>query len=143
MNQTLIKFDDAALAGEEEVVLFDSTVACKPGGWFHLLGQQWFQYSLVGTGDTGTVTGSFSLDKGATWVDFYSSATSDGAVAADEVYVGLYKDVQFTFAAGATAVDLVANLALHCAKPTSKVTAADVLHDNTAAAAAVVVDTGT
>lgn len=136
------------------VTLFDSTVAFPPGGSFHLLGQQWFQYSIRTASDggagTGTITGSFSLDKGTTWRPFYTSSTADADdddaaatadVVADEVYVGMYKDIRFQFTnANEAPTVFEVNLSLHCAKPTSKVTRGHVLHDNDAAAAEIVVD---
>lgn len=119
------------------VTLFNSVTAFPPGGSFHLLGQQWFQYTLAigsaaGAG-TGTVTGSFSDDEGTTWTTFYTATSADGAAATpavneDEVYVGMFKDVrfQYTNAVEVPTVFRVA-LSLHCSKPTSKVTANDVL----------------
>lgn len=136
------------------VTLFNSVTAFPPGGSFHLLNQQWFQYSIRiasdgGTG-TGTITGSFSLDKGTTWRPFYTSATADADdddaaattdVTADEVYVGMYKDVRFQYVNAVEAPTVFeVNLSLHCSKPTSKVTIAQVLHDNTAAAGELLVD---
>jgi hypothetical protein len=136
------------------VTLFNSVTAFPPGGSFHLLGQQWFQYSIRTASDggagTGTITGSFSLDKGVTWRPFYTSATADADdddaaavadVVADEVYVGLYKDVRFQFLNAVEAPTVFeVNLALHPCKPTSKVTRGHVLHDNDAAAAEIAVD---
>lgn len=154
MSQTIITYAGGTPTVSGTVTLFNSVTAFPPGGSFHLLEQQWFQYSIRTASDngggTGTITGSFSLDKGVTWRPFYTSGTTDAddddaaAVAdvfADEVYVGLYKDVRFQFT-NASEVPTVfeVNLSLHCAKPTSKVTRGHVLHDNDAAAAAIVVD---
>lgn len=117
------------------VTLFNSATAFPPGGSFHLLGQQWFQYSLRTASDggtaTGTITGSYSVDKGTTWVPFYSKSTADadddnaaatGDVVTDEVYVGTYKDVRFTYTNAVeqlTVFDAVLSLASR--KPVSKV----------------------
>jgi hypothetical protein len=117
------------------VTLFNSVTAFPPGGSFHLLGQQWFQYSLrtasaAGTA-TGTVTGSYSTDKGVTWIPFYSKATADAVAAStatvadvftDDVYVGAYKDIRFQYT---NAVEVLTVfdplLSLHSKKPVSKV----------------------
>ncbi len=126
------------------VTLFNSVTAFPPGGSFHLLGQQWFQYTLRTASDggtaTGTITGSYSTDKGTAWVPFYTKATTDAdddnaaAVAdvfADEVYVGLYKDVRFQYTNAVEQLTVFqANLALHCAKSSSKVSDAALLIDN-------------
>lgn len=126
------------------VTLFNSVTAFPPGGSFHLLGQQWFQYSLRTASDggsaTGTITGSFSLDKGTTWRPFYSKTTADadddnsaavGDVVSDEVYVGMYKDIRFQYTNAVEQLTVFeANLSLNCHKPTSKVTDGDLLVDN-------------
>lgn len=123
------------------VTLFNSVTAFPPGGSFHLLGQQWFQYSLrtasaAGTA-TGTVTGSYSTDKGVTWIPFYSKATADAVAASaatvadvftDSVYVGVYKDIRFQYT---NAVEVLTVfdplLSLHSKKPKSKVNDSAVL----------------
>jgi hypothetical protein len=153
-GQTIINYSGGIPTVTGTVTLFNSVTAFPPGGSFHLLGQQWFQFSVraasdTGTG-TGTVTGSYSTDKGTTWIPFYTSATTDAddddaAAAADvqedEVYVGMYKDIRFQYvnAVEAPTVFDVA-LALNCHKATSKVTAGHVLVDNTIAAAEIAVD---
>ena len=99
---------------------------------------------------TGTVTGSYSPDKGTTWYPFYTSATADAddddaAAAADvhsdEVYVGMYKDIRFQYT-NAVAVPTIFDvaMALNYHKATSKHSSADVLVDDTVAPAAVLVD---
>lgn len=125
------------------VTLFNSVDAFPPGGNFHLLGQQYFQYTLgigsaAGAG-TGTITGSYSVDKGVTWRTFYTATTADGTTAAptvseDEVYVGMFKDIRFQYT-NAVEVPTVfeAQLALNCHKATSKVTVADELVDEAVA----------
>lgn len=117
------------------VTLFDSVTAFPPGGSLHLLGQQWLQLSIRSASDggtaTGTVTGSYSTDRGVTWTPFYSRSTTDAddddAAAAtdpfiDEIYIGLYKDVRFQYT---NAVEVLTvfdvGLSLHVKKPTSKV----------------------
>ena len=118
--------------------------AFPPGGSLHLLGQQWFQYSIRTASDggtaTGTVLGSYSLDKGVTWLPFYSKATADADddnaaavadVVSDEVYIGNFKDVRFTYTNAVEALTVFdANLALNCHKATSKVPDAALLVDN-------------
>lgn len=135
-QQTIIKYTDTALpTTSAAVTLFNSVTAFPPGGCFHLLGQQWFQYGLVfdsaaGT-ITGTVTGQWSDDKGVTWNEFYASGTlNDDVSNEDEVYVGLFKDVRFLFTAATQNASVFrAALALQCAKSSSKITIADVLVD--------------
>jgi hypothetical protein len=134
--QTIIKYQDTALPTTAAVVtLFNSVTAFPPGKSFHLLGQQWFQYSLLfdsaGDAATGVVTGAGSNDGGVTWDVFYTSAAHANAVVAiDEVYVGMYQDVRFQLT---TAVENMTvfrpHLALQCNKATSKVTEGDVLVD--------------
>ncbi len=142
-HQTIITYAGGTPTATGTVTLFNSVTAFPPGGSFHLLGQQWFQYTLgigsaAGAG-TGTITGAYSLDKGTTWRDFYTATNADGTTAAptvteDEVYVGMFKDIrfQYTNAVEAPAVFDV-QLALNCHKPTSKVTNDDVLVETTVA----------
>jgi hypothetical protein len=131
---TIIKYTDTALpTTSAAVTLFNSVTAFPPGGSFHLLGQQWFQWALVfdsaGGTITGTVTGQWSSDAGVTWNEFYASGTlNDDVSNEDEVYIGMFKDVRFLFtAATQDATVFRTALALHCSKPTSKITANDVL----------------
>jgi hypothetical protein len=154
MSSTIITYEGGTPTVSGTVTLFNSVTAFPPGGSFHLLGQQWFQFSVraasdTGTG-TGTVTGSYSSDKGTTWIPFYTSATTDAddddaaAVAdvqEDEVYVGMYRDIRFQFV-NATEVPTVfdVQLALNCNKATSKTTAGHVLVDNTIAPADIAVN---
>lgn len=138
-GQTIITYSGGLPTVTGTVTLFNSALSFPPGGSFHLLGQQWFQWSLnIASADgtaTGTVTGSYSLDKGATWVDFYTEATTAGndplvVVEEDEVYVGIYKDVRFQYTnAVQVPTTFEPNLALNCHKATSKVTVNDVLVD--------------
>lgn len=131
---TIIKYEDTALpTASAAVTLFNSVTAFPTGGSFHLLGQQWFQWALVfdsaaGT-VTATVTGQWSDDKGVTWNEFYTSGTiNDDVSNEDEVYVGMFKDVRFLFTAAVQDTSVFrAALALHCSKPTSKITANDIL----------------
>lgn len=137
-GQTIIKYQDTALpTAATDVTLFNSVTAFPPGGSLHLLGQQWFQYSLFmdSAGDTATaqVTGSYSDDKGVTWNTFYqSSATlAEDAEVADEVYIGMFKDVRFQLnVANEDLTTFRINMALNSHKETSKVTSGDVLVDN-------------
>lgn len=136
--QTILKYTDTALPLQNvAVTLFNSATAFPPGGSFHLLGQQWFQWSMLfesaADAATGTVQGQFSNDKGVTWETFYASDTLDSAlVQEDEVYVGMFKDIRFNFivtAATADTTNFVVNLALNPQKATSKITTGDVLVD--------------
>lgn len=143
-GSTIVNYSGGIPGTTGTVTLFNSVTACPPGGWFHLLGQQWFQYSLRTASDggtaTGTITGSYSTDKGTTWVPFYSKATTDAdddnaaAVAdvfSDEVYVGEYKDVRFQYTNAVEQLTVFdVNLALNCHKATSKVPDGAVLVDN-------------
>jgi len=143
-GQTIINYAGGLPAEAGTVTLFNSVTAFPPGGSFHLLGQQWFQFSLRVASDaggaTGTVTGSYSIDRGTTWIPFYTSATTDADdddaaaaadVQSDEVYVGMYKDIRFQYT-NAVEVPTVFDvaMALNCHKPTSKHSAADVLVDD-------------
>lgn len=128
--QTVIKYQGLALpATGTPQVLFDSDAAFPPGGSFHLLNQQWFQYRIAYTSTSGTgvatVTGQFADDGfGAatpTWQTFYTGpAGSDAAGVRDEVYVGAYKDVRFlvTMTVNST-LTFSANLALNDQKASS------------------------
>jgi hypothetical protein len=153
-GQTIISYSGGLPTITGTVTLFNSVTAFPPGGCLHLLGQQWFQYSLRVASDggaaTGTVTGSYSPDAGTTWYPFYTSATTDADdddtaaaadVQSDEVYIGMYKDIrfQYTNAVEAPTVFDVA-MSLNCNKPTSKRSAADVLVDDTIAPTALEVD---
>ncbi len=144
MANTILSYSGGTPTETGTVTLFDSAASFPPGGCFHLLRQDWYQYAIRvasdgGTG-TGTVTGSYSNDKGVTWVPFYSKATTDADddnaaaaadVVADEVYVGLFKDVRFQYT-NAVEVPTVfqVNHALSRNKATSKVPDGAELVDN-------------
>lgn len=139
-NQTIITYAGGTPTITGTVTLFNSVTAFPPGGSFHLLGQQYFQWSITfGTaadGGTGTVTGSFSNDKGTTWRTFYSKASiTDGVTATpvtteDEVYVGMYQDIRFQWTnAGEVPTVFTPNLALNPCKAASKTPANAVLVD--------------
>jgi hypothetical protein len=148
-GQTIINYAGGIPTITGTVTLFNSVTAFPPGGSFHLLGQQWFQFSIRAASDggtgTGTVTGSYSTDKGVTWIPFYTSAATDAddddaAVAADvqedEVYVGMYKDIRFQWLNAVEALTVFdVAMALNCHKATSKTVASGVLVDPTIAAA--------
>lgn len=128
-NQTIIKYQGTTLPVQNTAVdLFNSVTAFPPGGSFHLLALQWFQWTILFDGTTGSITGAvtgeFSNDKGATWTQFYTSGTlNDDVVNEDEVYLGMFKDVRFRFTVTNATEDSTVfnvNLALHPAKPTSK-----------------------
>ncbi len=129
-GQTIITYAGGTPTITGTVTLFNSVTAFPPGGCFHLLGQQWFQWSITNgsaaDGGQGTLVGAFSDDKGTTWRTFYSKLVVDGSTASpltteDEVYVGMYRDIRFqwTNAAEAPTVFQV-NLALNYWKATSK-----------------------
>lgn len=144
MNATIINYDGGVPTITGTVTLFNSVTAFPPGGSFHLLGQQWFQYTLRVASDggtaTGTITGSYSTDEGATWIPFYTAATADHDddvaaaatdVAEDEVYVGMFKDIRFQYVNAVEAPTVFdCQMALNCHKATSKVTPSDVLVDD-------------
>jgi len=139
MNEgpTVVSYSGGTPTVTGTVTLFDSTVAFPPGGSFHLLRQQWFQFSLGigsagGTG-TGTINGQYSIDKGVTWRTFYVATNADGTTAApvfteDEVYVGQFKDIRFQYV-NAVEVPTVfeVQLTLNRDKAKSKVLATEVL----------------
>lgn len=144
MANTILDYAGGVPTVTGTVTLFNSVTAFPPGGSFHLLRQDWYQYTLrvasdTGTG-TGTVTGSYSLDKGVTWVPFYTKSTADADdddtaaaadVIADEVYVGMFKDVRFQYT-NAVEVPTIfqVNQALARDKAASKVVDGALLVDN-------------
>lgn len=130
-GQTIITYAGGTPTITGTVTLFNSVTAFPPGGSFHLLGQQWYQFSITlgsaADGASGTVTGAFSDDKGTTWRTFYTATFADGVTATpltaeDEVYVGLYKDIRFQYTnAGEVPTVFQVNSALNYHKATSKV----------------------
>ncbi len=138
-GQTNFAYTGSAPTITGTVTLFDSTTSFPPGGSLHLLGQQWFQYSVTfGTaadGGTGTLVGQYSDDKGTTWRTFYSKTVSDAVTATpltteDEVYIGMYRDVRFRWTnAGEAPTVFQVNMALNGHKPTSKAPANAVMVD--------------
>jgi len=143
-DQTIIEYTAGIPATSGTVTLFNSVTAYPPGGSLHLLGQQWFQFSLRTASDggtaTGTITGSYSTDKGTTWLPFYSKTTADAdddnaaAVAdvyTDEVYIGMYKDVRFQYTNATEQLTIFQpQMALNSHKATSKVPDGALLVDN-------------
>lgn len=143
MSNTHLRYKGTALpVTDEVVVLFNSALAFPPGGCFHLLGQHWYQYAIFlnsAGSATGTVSGQYSDDKGVSWNTFYTSgAIAKNTEESDEVYVGTFKDVRFILTIGTADLNaLRVNQTLCCDKPTSKTSNADVLHNDTAAGAAL------
>lgn len=144
MANTILDYTGGLPTVTGTVTLFNSATAFPPGGCLHLLRQDWYQYALRTASDggtaTGTVTGSYSVDKGTTWVPFYTKSTADADddnaaaaadVVADEVYIGIFKDVRFQYT-NATEVLTVfqVNHALSRDKSTSKVPDGALLVDN-------------
>lgn len=145
--QTVIKYTDTALpTAATDVTLFNSVTAFPPGGSFHLLDQQWFQWSLfmdsAADGATAVLTGEYSDNKGTNWNTFYTSGTiAEDAEESDEVYVGMFKDVRFTLNVGGENLTVFRiQMALSDKKATSKTSNADVLHNDDAAATDVAVN---
>jgi hypothetical protein len=144
MANTILDYAGGLPTVTGTVTLFNSVTAFPPGGSLHLLRQDWYQYTLRVASDagtaTGTVTGSYSLDKGTTWVPFYTKSIVDAddddtAVAADviadEVYVGMFKDVRFQYTnAVSTPTVFQVNHALARDKAASKVVDGALLVDN-------------
>lgn len=144
MANTILEYSGGTPTVTGTVTLFNSVTAFPSGGSFHLLRQDWYQYAIRvastgGTG-TGTITGSYSVDKGTNWVPFYTKSTADATagntpaaadVVADEVYVGIFKDVRFQYT-NAVEVPTVfqVNHALARDKSTSKVPDGALLVDN-------------
>jgi hypothetical protein len=144
MSQVIINYAAGLPTVTGTVTMFNSVTAFPPGGSLHLMGQQWFQYvlrtaSTGGTG-TGTITGSYSTDKGVTWLPFYSKATADATAASaaaigdvymDEIYVGSFKDIRFQYT---NAVEVLTvfdcQMSLNPQKATSKVSDGALLVDN-------------
>lgn len=143
-DQTIVNYAGGTPTITGTVTLFNSVTAYPPGGSFHLMGLQWFQFSLrvgsVSSGATGTITGSYSTDKGTTWIPFYSKAVVDAAVvgtpavadvSTDEVYVGIYKDIRFQYVnAGEAPTVFDCQISLNSHKATSKVGDGFLLVDN-------------
>ncbi len=143
-GQTILGYAAGIPTTSGTVTLFNSVTAFPPGKALPHLGQQWYQYSLRAASDggtaTGTITGSYSTDKGTTWIPFYSKSITDadddnaaavGDVFIDEVYIGLFQDVRFQYT-NATELLTVFDYQ-HCLnshKSTSKVTDGDILVDN-------------
>jgi hypothetical protein len=144
MANTILSYAGGLPTVTGTVTLFNSVTAFPSGGSFHLLRQDWYQYTLRVASDagaaTGTVTGSYSLDKGTTWVPFYTKSIVDAddddtAVAADviadEVYVGMFKDVRFQYTNATEAPTVFqVNHALARDKAASKVVDGALLVDN-------------
>lgn len=144
MSQTIITYAGGIPTVTGTVTLFNSVTAFPPGGSFHLLDQQWLQYRLRTASDggtaTGTVVGSYSTDKGTTWMPFYTKATADaddddtaavGDVVSDEVYVGGFKDIRFQYTNAVEVLTVFdAQVSLNCEKESSKTPDAALLVDN-------------
>lgn len=144
-DSTRVVYDGTIPGVTGTVTLFNSVTAFPPGGCLHLLGQQWFSYSLRTASDggtaTGTVTGSYSTDKGVTWIPFYSKSTTDaddddpaatGDVFLDDVYIGIYKDIRFQYTNAVEQLTVFDTLLqLHVKKPSSKVADGAVLSGST------------
>lgn len=143
-DQTIINYTGGLPTISGTVTLFNSVTAFPPGGSLHLMGQQWLQYSLrtgsVASGATGTLTGSYSTDKGTTWIPFYSKSTLDAAsvgspvvadVYTDEIYIGIYKDVRLQYTNASEVLTVFdAQVSLNSHKATSKVNDGALLVDN-------------
>jgi hypothetical protein len=138
---TIINYGGGTPTTSGSVTIFDSTTFFTPGS-LHLLMQKWFQYTIAigsagGTG-TGALVGQFSDDKGANWTTFYSATSADGsastpAINEDEVYIGQYKDVRFTYTNATEAPTVFkVDIALSPDKSSSKVSHNAVLVDNLA-----------
>lgn len=126
-GQTIVNYQGVALPTTAGVTLFDSSVAfpsvsTPPGGSLHLLGLQWFQYAVNATAVGGSVViGNYSNDKGLTWVTFFTSANIPSATTfVDEIYIGMFKDVQFIFDPVANTSTFSVNMALNPHKAVSK-----------------------
>ena len=144
MANTILDYAGGLPTVTGTVTLFNSVTAFPPGGSFHLLRQDWYQYTLRAASDggtaTGTVTGSYSLDKGTTWVPFYTKSITDADddnaaaaadVIADEVYVGMFKDVRFQYTNAVEVLTIFqVNHALARDKAASKVVDGALLVDN-------------
>jgi hypothetical protein len=144
MANTILEYAGGLPTITGTVTLFNSATTFPPGGSLHLLRQDWYQYAVRVASDaggaTGTVTGSYSVDKGTTWVPFYTKSIVDAdddnaAVAADviadEVFVGMFKDVRFQYTNAAEAPTVFqVNQALARDKAASKVVDGALLVDN-------------
>lgn len=144
MANTILEYAGGTPTVTGTVTLFSSVTAFPPGGSFHLLRQDWYQFTLRVASDTGagtgTVVGSYSNDKGTTWVPFYTRSTTDADdddtaaaadVVADEVYVGMFKDIRFQYTNAVEAPTVFqVNHALSRGKSVSKVADGSELVDN-------------
>lgn len=144
MANTILDYAGGIPTVTGTVTLFNSVTAFPPGGSLHLLRQDWYQYTIRPASDggtaTGTVTGSYSLDKGTTWVPFYTKSVADADddnaaaaadVIADEVYIGMFKDVRFQYTNAVEVLTIFqVNHALARDKAASKVVDGALLVDN-------------
>jgi hypothetical protein len=117
------------LPGATEVVtLFNSVTAFGPKTINQAANHYWFTYSITpSTNATGnSVTAQHSNDGGATWHEFYASASNepvgDSTTFVDEIFIGPFQDVRVLFTNGALAqASLFAvNMSLDAGERTSR-----------------------
>lgn len=144
MANTILSYSGGLPTVTGTVTLFNSATSFPPGGSLHLLRQDWYQYTLRTASDggtaTGTIVGSYSTDKGTTWVPFYTKSTADADddnaaaaadVVADEVYIGMFQDVRFQYTNAVEVLTIFqVNHALARDKAASKVVDGALLVDN-------------
>lgn len=133
-RKTLITFSNSQTAGgnglpgaAEVVTLFDSTVAFGNRALNQLDDHYWFTYAILANANaTGnSVTAQYSNDGGATWNEFYASATNepvgDGSTYVDEIFIGPFKDVRVRFNNGANAqTSFLVNMSLDASERGSR-----------------------
>jgi hypothetical protein len=106
-KNTQVTAQDGLPGAAEVVTLFNSVTAMGPRNLQNTACFYWFTYSIApGANATGnSVTAQYSNNGGATWNEFYASATNepvgDGTTFTDEIFIGPYADVRVLFNNGA------------------------------------------
>lgn len=106
-THTRVKYTGGTPTGGGSVTLINTREMDPEGGVIQNNKFFWYTYDLNIDQVGVSVVGEYTLD-GSTWIEFYrdtsvSSVPSNPDTVRDEVYIGMYPDVRFTFNNGATA----------------------------------------
>ena len=102
--------NDGLPRAAEVVTLFNSITACGNSQCVPHMNWYWFTFAIApATNSTGNnVTADFSMDKGVSWTNFYSSnavvanePVGDSTLFRDEIAVGEYLDFRVQYTNGA------------------------------------------